>query len=248
MFVRRHKLRASPFRQILSIPGTVALYDPGRQIATGTTGQVLTDYSGRGNHCQLGTTTDSDSNDPAWGDNALVHDADDYAHRILTWDVNSPADHLVVFSSNTQGTSTTQRFCFIHRAWNRFYSIRLIRSWGTSNLLACVSVYDADGLRVGSEITIAAGAAYAYLLRRTATKAQLIDPRNCAVVSEQTLGNHDAGLNYFSTNGERGASFKVEDLSIYGIQSVLRNMTDAEVTRAYHAMSSLMASRGVALA
>lgn len=70
-------MASSPLRSLLSTSGTVALYDPGRQIATGTTGQVLTDYSGRGNHARLGSTSGDDSNDPAWSDNALVFGGDD---------------------------------------------------------------------------------------------------------------------------------------------------------------------------
>ena len=36
--------------------GLVALYDMGKQIALGNTGQTLVDFSGRGNNAQLGST------------------------------------------------------------------------------------------------------------------------------------------------------------------------------------------------
>ena len=60
--------------------GLVALYDMGKQIALGNTGQTLVDFSGRGNNAQLGSTAGADTNDPKYNGVALVGDGvDDYA-------------------------------------------------------------------------------------------------------------------------------------------------------------------------
>lgn len=57
--------------------GLIALYDPGRQILTGTTGQTLVDYTGKGNNAQLGSAVGADTNDPAWN-GGVVFGTDDY--------------------------------------------------------------------------------------------------------------------------------------------------------------------------
>jgi len=71
-------MASSPLRQLLSTPGLVACYLPYLQIAQSATGQSLIDYSGKGNHAQLGSTAGADTNDPSWGTNALTFGGDDY--------------------------------------------------------------------------------------------------------------------------------------------------------------------------
>ncbi len=46
---------------------------------TDGTGQVLTDWSGQGNHCELGSTSGADTNDPTWSAGGADYDGvDDY--------------------------------------------------------------------------------------------------------------------------------------------------------------------------
>lgn len=78
-------MRGSPLRQLRSTPGLVALYLPWLQIAQGLTGQSLIDYSGKGNHAQLGSTAGEDTNDPTWGTNALTFDGTDDYVNIPNW-------------------------------------------------------------------------------------------------------------------------------------------------------------------
>lgn len=233
----------SPLAYLSSIPGTVALYDPGRQIATGTTGQVLTDFSGRGNHGQLGSTAGEDSNDPAWGDNALVFDGtDDYvecpvtktAH--FTWLVacklaETRSAHIV--TSDT-GFST-----------GRGYVLGSYVESGTPYLISTAyqstpqrpEVYTAFpistpvvvGMRFGTAIDRMLGGAMVQTI---------------PVVTSNTRWT--AGLRI-------GASFIDPILflfkgNFYFCQMFNRMLTDAEYMRAYWAVKSLLASRGVALA
>lgn len=78
-------MRGSPLRSILSTPGLVACYLPYLQVAQSATGQSLIDYSPAANHAQLGSTTGADTNDPAWGTNALVFDGTDDYVNIPDW-------------------------------------------------------------------------------------------------------------------------------------------------------------------
>ncbi len=110
MFVRRHKLRASPLRSLLRTPGLVACYLPWLQIAQGATGQTLLDYSPQGNDAQLGSTAGVDTNDPTWGSNALTFSGDDYcvtpdfgvtsASILAVFKNDSEAVNLPIFSRN----------------------------------------------------------------------------------------------------------------------------------------------------
>jgi len=246
MFVRRHKLRASPFRQILSIPGTVALYDPGRQIATGTTGQVLTDFSGRGNHGQLGSTSGEDSNDPAWSDNALVFDGtDDYvecpvtktAH--FTWLVacklaETRAAHIV---ASDIGFSTGKGY--------------VLGSYVTSGTLYLVSnAYESTPDKPVTDTVfpintpVVVGMRFGTAIDRMLGGAMV---QTIPVVTSNTRWT--AGLRIgASFRDPISAQFRLFKGNFYYSQMFNRMLTDAEYMRAYWAVKSLLASRGVALA
>jgi hypothetical protein len=83
--------------------GLVALY-----LFNEGAGQVLTDYSGNGNHGTLGSTTGDDTNDPTWTREGLAFETDDY---VVLPDVNtlfaSPDNHFTVtvaFTAVGKGT------------------------------------------------------------------------------------------------------------------------------------------------
>jgi len=67
----------------ISTLGILAYYNPVRQIVEAQQGQQLLDYSGLGNHANLGSTGDSDNNDPTWESNDLNYDTDDYTSHPL---------------------------------------------------------------------------------------------------------------------------------------------------------------------
>ena len=97
-------MASSPLRYLQSIPGTVALYDPGRQIATGTTGQVLTDFSGRGNHGQLGSTAGVDANDGTWTTAGFLCEVSQFALSPTLTDMMLQGDWTVGMTVKSHGT------------------------------------------------------------------------------------------------------------------------------------------------
>ncbi len=229
--------------QLIRIPGTVALYDPGRQIATGTTGQVLTDFSGRGNHAQLGSTSGVDTNDPAWSDNALVFDGtDDY--------VECPV------------TKTA------HFTW--LVACKLAETRYTHIVASDTGQSTGRGYVLGSSRTGETPylASYAFQSTPNSPVAKTVFPINTPVVVGMRFGTAIDGMlggamvqtipvvtsNTRWTAGLRiGASFRdpVDFLfkgNFYFCQMFNRMLTDAEYMRAYWAVESLLASRGVALA
>ena len=94
----------SPLRYLQSIPGTVALYDPGRQIATGTTGQVLTDFSGKGAHIQNGSTAGVDANDGTWTTAGFLCQVSQFALSPTLTDMTLQGDWTVGMAVKSHGT------------------------------------------------------------------------------------------------------------------------------------------------
>lgn len=94
----------------LIMDGLVAWYDPGRQILEGTTGQQLLDYSGNGNHAQLGSTAGADTNDPSWN-NGLSFGGDDYC--VLTDNAMTKPDNFTIITVvKLNNTTFASRPCF----------------------------------------------------------------------------------------------------------------------------------------
>lgn len=97
-------MASSPIRSLLSTSGTVALYDPGRQIATGTTGQVLTDYSGKGMDIQNGSTSGVDANDGTWTTAGFLCKVSQFGLSPTLTDMTLQGDWTVGMAVKSHGT------------------------------------------------------------------------------------------------------------------------------------------------
>jgi hypothetical protein len=124
---KRREQKGTPIRD-----GLVAEYrfDEGR-------GQVLCDYSGNGNHGQLGSTREADTNDPLWTPQGLEFDGvDDYVSlgtRVALPGSSGLTVHAVVCSNQDvmySGVIAQDYMAEPRRTWSVYYNyaeeVRLI--------------------------------------------------------------------------------------------------------------------------
>lgn len=218
--------------------GLVAAYFPTKQFAQGLEGQRLIDYSGNGYHGTLGSTTGSDTNDPTWTGQGLSFDGDDYVEI-----ANSPAlvrmsFVAVVYPTNLTGTITQRGAIGVRRDAFEFSSdkIRMLvangGSMGFDDILTSVSSVSAStwvcpaGSFDGANLKVYINGA----LDTTKAKTTLPD----SDVVSRFIGRITGGTNYFL--GTQAA------LLIYS-----RGLSDAEVSRNYAALKSMLAPVGVVL-
>jgi hypothetical protein len=116
---KRREQKGTPIRD-----GLVAEYrfDEGR-------GQVLCDYSGNGNHGQLGSTREADTNDPLWTPQGLEFDGvDDYVSlgtRVALPGSSGLTVHAVVCSNQDvlfSGVIAQDYFNEPYRTWSVYYN------------------------------------------------------------------------------------------------------------------------------
>jgi hypothetical protein len=116
---KRREQKGTPIRD-----GLVAeyLFDEGR-------GQVLCDYSGNGNHGQLGSTPQADTNDPLWTPQGLEFDGvDDYVSlgtRVALPGTSGLTVHAVVCSNQDvsfSGVIAQDYTAEPYRTWSVYYN------------------------------------------------------------------------------------------------------------------------------
>jgi len=224
------------------IPGAAALwlFDEGQ-------GQVLTDYSGNGNHGQLGSAAGADTNDPAWGATGLTFDgADNYVTMGTAAGLNvgnadftllavvSPAIESLVTAHALIGkvTTSTNRFDLNlyankFRALYRGSDAAITISSDANYALATPQMVTFT--RAGNALNLYVGATL------QAASASISTEADTAAVAF-TLGASNNGGIYFYAGGYHAAA-------VYATA-----LTAAQIYHNYVYLKNLLAPRGVTLA
>lgn len=215
--------------------GLVAIYDPGRQIITGTTGQTLIDYTGKGNGAQLGSTAEADTNDPSFSGAGLVFGIDDYLK--LAIDSSNPFSDPFAFALSADMTKIN---AVVDANWQESEALATAKGGnailGLSANTAGYSFYENYtkkghiGMTISRAKTIMAAVK---LADSVSTNRRRIVDRSSD--TELMIGTYD-GTPEFSWGGE-----------IYILLLYNRALSDAEYMTAYNGLRRLMSARGITI-
>ena len=212
--------------------GLVALYDIGKQIALGNTGQTLVDFSGRGNSAQLGSTAGADTNDPAYSGQGLTFGGDDYV--ICPTLINANDFTIISIAKVTDATPNNDLVTqFASEQVGRF-----IFATGGEKL----KCYMGGIARVTSVTNIYDNTVYCMGLRRKNDQLNLtVNNVLGAPVTNNTP--------IYQTATRIGTYGSGEYLigSVYLTAIYNRALSDTEYTQAYNYLRRLMMSRGVVI-
>lgn len=213
--------------------GLIAWYDPGWQILTGQTGQVLIDRSGNGNHGQLGSTAGVDTNDPSFANGGLTNDSDDYtttpvlitenATIIVAWKATSLASNKAVFGAN--GGTNSRSYIF------------------AATTTGAINAGVASSANIVTGLTVAVNTPYIHCLRYSGGTAH---------VFQNTTKSGD--LAYTNTWGAKGTWIIGITGGLYNLVGVVYSMliynrvlSDAECLHDHRVLRRTMAGRGITI-
>ena len=221
--------------------GLVALYDMGKQIALGNTGQTLVDFSGRGNNAQLGSTAGADTNDPAYSGQGLVFGTDDYCKSSSPVFDDMSAFTVIAVIDTTNGTDERhfwdkQITIGINSIDNRLYiysqcTSSFFMSKGTTaanvgkHIVSVGFKSKSDFLGFGWVDSIKQTFS---IIAGTPTGQKVSDVANDLIIGNAPALNNQIGNIY-----------------IYAVYN--RALTDAEYMQAYSYLKRLMQSRGITI-
>ena len=225
--------------------GLVALYDMGKQIALGNTGQTLVDFSGCGNSAQLGSTAGADTNDPAYSGQGLTFGTDDYCKS------SSPVfDDMSAFTCITVCKPLSAGGGGFGMIFNKSSGTRMLYMTSQDNFRFAQSMVSGGGIWDFTTITsmlntnIVIGFAF--------NKSKEIKMYNNANKVAVTILN--AGVGDFVTDanddlyiGNRSTADLNFDGPIYLQAWYNRILSDTEYMQAYNYLRRLMMSRGVSI-
>lgn len=229
--------------------GLVAEYrfDEGR-------GQVLCDYSGNGNHGQLGSTREADTNDPLWTPQGLEFDGVD--DRVQCTTKFEPSllyeGYTVLVVANIKDID--KEFGLLDYSYGYWYVFALGNYSSAAAYLR--GVITVDGKRYdtkqGNSIDVGQWAVYGITFNGnelTANKNGVVIPETTVLVPSGSIGK---GNSERLTIGARCASFQN-----YGVNAVAdvvgayiynRCLSNEEIAEIYNYLKALLAGRGVTLA
>jgi len=229
--------------------GLVALYDPYRD-AYGLTPeqrallQTAKDYSGNGNHLTLGADTNASTDDPAYTGTAWSFDGGDFLLGPTTAMWSNTAGMTVLCIANPTRTSNayiaSQYSTSSKRSWQlvgKAFHVQEVATTADADMIATLATGFSEGVVQFGAGRWKPGTA-AQIIRgnfvETATAAKVVNDITDASAALVLGSNADKGAFY------SGSTLLV---AIY-----TRYLVDAEISRAYHYLKSLMASRGVTVA
>ena len=228
-------MASSPLRSLLSTPGLVACYLPYMD----GSGQSLTDWSGQGNHAQLGSTAGVDANDPSWGGSALVFEGDDGCSVPSLGTGSFTA--FAVFKRNTVMTETYPRI-FVRN--NIYTYLNLGQSWRLNVRI--------DGETIAgfsSSETVLPNTWYLGVVRLNVVTGAVDSTLSRGVFSKTTIENIDTTYTGYSNSlGAHLFDSHWLEGSIAAYVMFNRVLTDAEVSKTQTRIMSLMALQGVTIA
>ena len=225
--------------------GLIALYDPGRQMLTGATGQTLIDFSGKGNSAQLGSTAGADTNDPSYSGAGLVFGTDDYAKSS-----SNVFDDMQAFTCITACKPLSAGGGSAGRIWDKASSNYAFFS--SSNIAfilyrqtAVTQYTSVKTLSYGNNIIL--GITFNLGYPDNASKIYVNSKVGSATKSGAGSGSY---LNIASSGmyiGNRTGADRNFGGTIYLQLWYNRILSDAEYMQAYNSLKRLMFSRGVVI-
>lgn len=224
--------------------GLVALYDAGRQILEGTTGQQLIDYSGRGNHAQLGSTSGADTNDPSWSGAGLAFGADDYCNSSITKNTfNWNSGHTVI--SVCKNPSSNGYLKFLWYVGNHVSLSPNYHSFAIYFKNADVKYYSYDGTVM--DMTSLKTGTYSCYGGIYSPGKMLIWNGTQKVQRKFTVNTNISESANLKLGASQSNSNCLTDGDFYYFVVYNRALSDAEYLRAYNYLKKLMANRGITI-
>jgi len=226
--------------------GLVAEYrfDEGR-------GQVLCDYSGNGNHGQLGSTREADTNDPLWTPQGLQFDGvDDYVSlgtRVALPGTSGLTVHAVVCSNQDvmySGVIAQDYIAEPYRTWSVYYNYE-------KEFRLTISASDADSQLCRIGVPIAEEGVYTEAAFTFEGGVRLVAYRKGLEVNSISEGVPLAVNNPVAQNIKPHFIGKYSSYHFNGVISYIviynRALSPEEVQQNYQYLKTVLAERGVNL-